>query len=111
MDEKIAFRDILDELKKGRYVIWEHDGVIKELTSEYLERYFVAFVDTPEDGYALCRRLQRKQFLEGEEPKTYIFSNKERDEHACVPNLTQEESEQVRRVINAKRMMGEPPKP
>ena len=107
MDEKVAFDEILEGLEKGKYVVWEHDGIVTGLTPEYLETHFVGFVQTPEEGYTLCRCLHRYHKSRGEGLKTYMFANGQRDEHVVVPDLTPEEADAIRRRINKE--MREPP--
>ena len=82
----MKYSEISKALDEGRFVVWVDDKE-SALTPEYIEVNFIAVVDTLEDGYDLCSRMQEKERRDqGRATTRYRVSSRGKD-YVCSEDM------------------------
>ena len=89
--------EIVDGLRKGRYVVWIDDKQNAEHTPEYLESHFVSFADTLEEGYEFCTALQEKERSTSGISSTRYRITGLKEDFVCSEDLNEETMSRLRK--------------
>ena len=54
----MKFEDIINEINKGRLVVWRDDGQSEQMNEKYMKENFVSLARDMEEAAKICRDLQ-----------------------------------------------------
>jgi hypothetical protein len=77
------FIKIMDELNKGRFVVWIDDKVNAEMSEDYMKKNFVGFADNLEKAAMLCRDLQDAERDKSGRSSTRLRITSSFDDYVC----------------------------
>ncbi len=95
-------KEMVEEMTKGRYVVWIDDKEDAKLTPDYMESHFVAIVGSIQEGKTLCDEKQKKEREERGRAVTRYRITGMANDYICSEDLDEDAMRQI--MENMKKM-------